>query len=520
MPHRTTLTILLATAALAGCAELPDASDPTPADGAATQELAGAYCTGLTTAACERKIEDGVAAETRAMVFAGGTSATRPVRIADGWQYARPTCVRAPATATAPAQDCTDVPGLEFATDAGWANARDQVAAGFNVVSGYDAPPTLAGVALPSMATVLRAQRKLFAVHVSTQDPRDTPVTKACGEAPYTGTPAQETQIAACVATWIARWSAPFEATARVPASHGLPAGYDAISIDEVLYDQFDGSVGSQAFTRALRDLRLKYLDRKKLIFVFAGYHVAASGDPTLAPLATFLSPNDQRDLNVKRRAFKRAFKAIGIYANLVLIETYPYKVEHLGRFEAFATNIARLEPRAVASDPPTWSERLAPKLVEFAYVDALRLGQVCTPNPVCGNRVVEWGEGCDGTAGCSATCAVVTATPVCGNGRREAGEACDDGNRVSGDGCAADCTIRALHEICYCEAARTLLRDSIRATLLLSHDGKIARGMGAYSVKRATPGLDRDISAMMASYPVVPTLPAVVPERCREYVP
>ncbi len=520
MPHRTLLSILLATAALAGCAELSDPSDPSPVDGLATQQLAGAYCTGLTTTACERKIEDAVAAETKAMVFAGGSSATRPVRIADGWQYARPTCVRKAATATEPAQNCTDVPGLEFATDAGWATARDQVAAGFNIISGYDAPPALAGVALPSMATLTRAQGKLFAVHVSTQDPRDTEVTRTCNEEPYTGSAAQETLITACVAKWVARWSAPFEATTRVPASHGLPAGYDAISIDEVLYDQFDGSVGSQAFTRALRDLRLKYLDRKKLIFVFAGYHVAASGKPTVAPLANLLARSDQLVLNPEQRAFKRAFRSIGIYANLLLIETYPYAVDHLRRFEAFATNIAGLEPRALASDPPTWSERLQPKLVEFAYVDALRLGQVCTPNPVCGNRVVEWGEGCDGTAGCGPTCAVVTATPVCGNGRREAGEACDDGNRVSGDGCSADCTIRALHEICYCEAARTLLRDSIRATLLLSHDGKIARGMGAYSVKRATPGLDRDISAMMASYPVVPTLPAVVPERCREYVP
>jgi cysteine-rich repeat protein len=32
----------------------------------------------------------------------------------------------------------------------------------------------------------------------------------------------------------------------------------------------------------------------------------------------------------------------------------------------------------------------------------------------------------------------------TCGNGEIEPPEACDDGNNVSGDGCAADCTLVA----------------------------------------------------------------------------
>jgi len=64
---------------------------------------------------------------------------------------------------------------------------------------------------------------------------------------------------------------------------------------------------------------------------------------------------------------------------------------------------------------------------------------------PVCGNAVVDSGEGCDdgntvSWDSCSATCAVEV--PVCGNGHRQGAETCDDGNTVSGDGCSSTCSL------------------------------------------------------------------------------
>ena len=59
----------------------------------------------------------------------------------------------------------------------------------------------------------------------------------------------------------------------------------------------------------------------------------------------------------------------------------------------------------------------------------------------ICGNAVVESGEGCDDGNlvdgdGCDSNC-----TPTgCGNGIVTAGEECDDGNVASGDCCAPDC--------------------------------------------------------------------------------
>ncbi len=63
----------------------------------------------------------------------------------------------------------------------------------------------------------------------------------------------------------------------------------------------------------------------------------------------------------------------------------------------------------------------------------------------VCGNGIRQTGEACDdgnktSGDGCSATCTVEA--PVCGNGIRQTGEACDDGNKTSGDGCSATCTV------------------------------------------------------------------------------
>lgn len=95
-----------------------------------------------------------------------------------------------------------------------------------------------------------------------------------------------------------------------------------------------------------------------------------------------------------------------------------------------------------------------------------------CVLGGVCGNGIVEPGEGCDDgdtdpRDGCDADCLrelaqecdqdnqcassvcdstetpdVCEASNVCGNGRREAGEACDDGGNTGGDGCSANCRL------------------------------------------------------------------------------
>jgi cysteine-rich repeat protein len=106
-----------------------------------------------------------------------------------------------------------------------------------------------------------------------------------------------------------------------------------------------------------------------------------------------------------------------------------------------------------------TTAEKNAPAsddgfFVSFAYDSAIV--------PVCGNAVVELGEGCDdgnadGGDGCSAACVVETgffcthggvacevgddADKTCGDGMVHIGEECDDGNTDASDGCAADCT-------------------------------------------------------------------------------
>ncbi len=61
---------------------------------------------------------------------------------------------------------------------------------------------------------------------------------------------------------------------------------------------------------------------------------------------------------------------------------------------------------------------------------------------PVCGNGKVQQGEVCDdgnriSGDGCRADCKKIE---ICGDKILDAGEVCDDGNRISGDGCRADC--------------------------------------------------------------------------------
>ncbi len=70
-------------------------------------------------------------------------------------------------------------------------------------------------------------------------------------------------------------------------------------------------------------------------------------------------------------------------------------------------------------------------------------LGGGCT-GTVCGNGTKETGETCDdgnnvSGDGCAGDCSAVE--PYCGNGTVDTLEDCDDGNEVGGDGCDTDCT-------------------------------------------------------------------------------
>jgi len=65
---------------------------------------------------------------------------------------------------------------------------------------------------------------------------------------------------------------------------------------------------------------------------------------------------------------------------------------------------------------------------------------------PICGNGILDAGEGCDDGNilpgdGCSGACNVEA---LCGNGSLDTGEDCDDGNHVDGDGCSATCETEA----------------------------------------------------------------------------
>ncbi len=79
------------------------------------------------------------------------------------------------------------------------------------------------------------------------------------------------------------------------------------------------------------------------------------------------------------------------------------------------------------------------------AFEDLLAYAELNGLVPRCGDGVVQPAEeACDGTAGCSADCAV---TYTCGDGVVEAGETCDDGNLDDDDGCSALCAIEWLGE-------------------------------------------------------------------------
>ena len=66
--------------------------------------------------------------------------------------------------------------------------------------------------------------------------------------------------------------------------------------------------------------------------------------------------------------------------------------------------------------------------------------------NPVCGNKVIEIGEQCDGTLNCKSDCTFFKLKGnACGDGDKTAGEECDDGNLVNGDGCNSFCKVETI---------------------------------------------------------------------------
>lgn len=100
--------------------------------------------------------------------------------------------------------------------------------------------------------------------------------------------------------------------------------------------------------------------------------------------------------------------------------------------------------------------------------------GEGAGGSPFCGDGKITGSEECDGAdlggldctdlgfgnpegLSCSETCLLIDdCAPVCGNLVLEAGEGCDDGNTVSGDGCSADCFV----EEDMCEVATEVTLD------------------------------------------------------------
>ncbi len=109
----------------------------------------------------------------------------------------------------------------------------------------------------------------------------------------------------------------------------------------------------------------------------------------------------------------------------------------------------------------------------------------------ICGNGMIERGEGCDdgntlAGDGCSETCQVEPGwfcnpetricTPICGDGRVTGTETCDDQNTTSGDGCSNTCQTETGW---YCEGepsvCRTLCGDGIIAGNEQCDDGNLS---------------------------------------------
>ena len=69
------------------------------------------------------------------------------------------------------------------------------------------------------------------------------------------------------------------------------------------------------------------------------------------------------------------------------------------------------------------------------------------TKQPVCGDSVIDSGEGCDdgGTAACTNSCSATCTIEVCGNGVTECTEACDSGIAEGNATCTSTCTVQAI---------------------------------------------------------------------------
>jgi cysteine-rich repeat protein len=82
-----------------------------------------------------------------------------------------------------------------------------------------------------------------------------------------------------------------------------------------------------------------------------------------------------------------------------------------------------------------------------------------CLYLTTCGNSITQFDEACDdgnnvSCDGCANDCSRID--DVCGDGIRECDEQCDDGNVTSGDGCNADCTVPASSELLFPGSAAT----------------------------------------------------------------
>lgn len=119
--------------------------------------------------------------------------------------------------------------------------------------------------------------------------------------------------------------------------------------------------------------------------------------------------------------------------------------------------------------------------------------------------------DGYSGAAG-NFTLDLAMTTAYCGNGVAEAPEVCDDGNTVSGDGCAADCTLEAGGVASTCPGRGITLSgtgDSPRSISILgtttgttTSTPLVCRGAGANDIYSITPDVDGSMTATLtASY-------------------
>ena len=138
--------------------------------------------------------------------------------------------------------------------------------------------------------------------------------------------------------------------------------------------------------------------------------------------------------------------------STIELLSLTPMRLKANTRFLALPAG------RILTTHPPGQNPVIDPT----ATFDPPRFDQATTAGaysncPVCGDGIVQGGEGCDdgnlsGGDGCAADCSVETGYectgapsacgPLCGDGRVIAPEQCDDGNLASNDGCGPTCIV------------------------------------------------------------------------------